>query len=119
MPRPRHTRPQLSEECVYNISKAASEVLVRSLIGGNDLNYVAHKGCVRRASADGRKHQEFLEKAELTRRKELADGAGLNCLCHKLIMGHGSQLYLIALMAHSCHGMNSKKISFSNMALFP
>ena len=75
--------------------------------------------CGRIISADGQKHQEFLEKAELTRRKELADGAGLNCLCHKLIMGHASQLYLIALMAHSCHGMNSKKISFSNMALFP
>ena len=87
MRRPRYTRPQLSEECVYNISKAASEVLVRSLIGGNDLNYVAHKGCVRRASADGRKHQEFLEKAALTRWKDLADRVVLKRLWREMENG--------------------------------
>ena len=47
--------PGLSEEHTYNTSKAASEVLVGSLLGGNNLNHVSHKGCVRRASADGRK----------------------------------------------------------------
>ena len=36
--------------------------------------------CGRIISADGQKHQEFLDKAELTRQKELADGAGLNRL---------------------------------------
>ena len=45
--------PGLSVEREYNTSKAPSEVLVGTLLGGTDLNYVAHKGCVRRASADG------------------------------------------------------------------
>ena len=49
--------PRMLEERVYNTSKAASEVLVCSLLGGTDLNYVAHKGCVRRSSADGRKQR--------------------------------------------------------------
>ena len=44
--------PQLSEERNYNASKSASEVLVGFLLGGTDLKYVAHKGCVRRASSD-------------------------------------------------------------------
>ena len=47
--------PQLSVENAYNTSKAASEVLIGSLIGGTDLNYVAHKDCVRRSSADRQK----------------------------------------------------------------
>ena len=64
----------------YKTSKAASEVLVHSLLGGNNLNCVAHKGCVRRASADRQKQREIAEKAVLSRRKELADGVGLNRL---------------------------------------
>ena len=64
----------------YNTSKAASEVLVGSLLGGTDLNYVVHKGCICRASSDGRKQRELAEKAVILRRKELAYGAGLNCL---------------------------------------
>ena len=64
----------------YKTSKAASEVLVHSLLGGNNLNCVAHKGCVRRASADRRKQLDLVEKAVITRRKDLADGAGLNRL---------------------------------------
>ena len=70
--------PRLSSECVYNTSNAAIKVLLGSLLGGTDLNYVAHKGCIRRSRSDGRKHRELAEKAELTRRKELADGEGLN-----------------------------------------
>ena len=50
-----------------------------SLLGGTDLNYVAHACCVRRASADGQKQREFLEKTVLTRQKEQADKVGLNC----------------------------------------
>ena len=67
-------------ERAHNTSKAASEVLVGSLLGGTDLNYVLHKGCVHRASAGGQKQRELAEKAVLTIRKELADGAVLNCL---------------------------------------
>ena len=71
---------RLLVECVYNTSKAASEVVVGSLLGGNDLNYIAHKWCVRRASVDRRKQWEFLETEVLTRRKDLADRVGLNRL---------------------------------------
>ena len=74
------TDPWISEGCAYTTSKAASEVLVGSLLGGTDLNYLTHKGCLRRESTDGRKHRIFLEKMALTRRKELVDGAGLNRL---------------------------------------
>ena len=35
--------PGLSEEHAYNTSKASNEVLLGSLLGGNDLKYVAHK----------------------------------------------------------------------------
>ena len=59
--------PRLSEECAYNTSNAASEFLVGSLLGGTDLNHIAHKECICRASADERKHPEFLDKVALTR----------------------------------------------------
>ena len=72
--------PRLSAEHAYNTSKAASHVLVGSLLGGTNLTYVAHKGCVRRESVDGLKHQEFSEMLALTRPKELADRSGLNHL---------------------------------------
>ena len=72
--------PRLSAERAYNTSKAASEVLVGSLLGGTNLNYVAHKGCVRRDRADGRKQKELAEKAVHLRRYKQADGAGLNQL---------------------------------------
>ena len=51
--------PQLLVEHAYNTSKSFSEFLVGSLLGGTDLNYVAHKSCVLRASADGRNQLEF------------------------------------------------------------
>ena len=70
--------PRLSEGHAYNASKASSEFLLGSLPGGTDLNYVANKGYVRQASDDRPKQREFLETVGLTRRKELADGAGLN-----------------------------------------
>ena len=44
--------PWLSAECVYNTSKEASDVLIRLLLGGTDLNYIAHNGCACTASAD-------------------------------------------------------------------
>ena len=74
------TDPWLSVERVYNTSKAAIEVLLGSLLGGTYLNYVAHKGCIGRASAGGRKQRELAEKAVISRRKEQADEAGLNFL---------------------------------------
>ena len=49
------TNHLLSAECVYNNSKAASKVLVGSILVGTDLNYVAHTGCRRIASTDERK----------------------------------------------------------------
>ena len=54
--------------------------LVGSLLGGTDLNYVAHKGCVRKASADVRNHLELAEKVLILKHKELADGAVLDRL---------------------------------------
>ena len=67
-------------ERAYNTSKAASEVLVGSHLGDIALNYVAHKVCVCRASADRQKKHDSLEKSVLTRRKKLSDRAGLNRL---------------------------------------
>ena len=72
--------PWMSEERTYNNSKTTGKVLVGSIIGGTNLIYISHKGCVRRASAERWKNQEFLETVALTRQKELADGAGLNRL---------------------------------------
>ena len=57
----------LSAECAYNTSKAAIEVLVGSLLGGTNLNYVADKGCGNRSSTDRRKQWELAEKAVLLR----------------------------------------------------
>ena len=68
----------MSAERAYNTSKEASEVLVGSLLGSNDLNYLAHKGCVRRSSDNRRKQQELADKAVLLRRKYLVYMAGLN-----------------------------------------
>ena len=51
--------PQLLAERMYNTSKAAIKVLLVSLLRGTGLNYVAHKGCVCRSSADRRKQQEI------------------------------------------------------------
>ena len=72
--------PRLSAECACNTSKASSKVLVGSLLGGTDLNYLAHKECVLRASVYWRKQREFSENEALTRRKDLVYGAGLNWL---------------------------------------
>ena len=52
--------PRLLLERAYNTSKASSEVLVGSLLGGTNLNYVEHKYFVRRLSADDHKQQEYL-----------------------------------------------------------
>ena len=68
------------EECAYNTPKLASKVLVCSLLADTNLNYIALKWCIYRASADRQKKLEFSDKAELTRQKELVDRAGLNHL---------------------------------------
>ena len=72
--------PQLSEEFAYNISKATSEVLVGSLLGGTNFNYMEHKAYLRRSSADAWKKWEYSDIEVLTRSNELLDGAGLNRL---------------------------------------
>ena len=68
--------PRLLAEHAYNTSKEAREVLVGSLPGGTYLNFIAYKGCIHRASADGRKQQELAEKEVLLRQKYLAEVAG-------------------------------------------
>ena len=89
---------------MYNTSKASIKVLVGSLLGGTDLNFVAHKGCVRRASADGRKQQEFLEKASLTRQKDQEDGSGLNRLRKETENG--------GFLTDITHHLNSTEVSW-------
>ena len=69
---------RLLAERAYRTSKADSEVIVGSLLGGSDLNYIVHKGCERRVSADWWKQREFQEIKELTRRKDQSYGAVLN-----------------------------------------
>ena len=61
-------------------SKASSKVLLGSLLGGANLNYVAHKACLHRSSADRRKQRDFPKIEALTRRNNLAERTGLNCL---------------------------------------
>ena len=75
------------EERENNISKEAIKVLVGSLLIVANLNYVAHKGCVRRVSADGWKQRDFSGTAVLTIMKELVDGVGLNCLWRSMQNG--------------------------------
>ena len=70
--------PRLLAQCAYNTSKSASEILVGSLLGGTNLNYVARIGGIFRASDDRWKHWEFSDKAALTIQKALVDRAGLN-----------------------------------------
>ena len=72
--------PRLLEEHAYNTSKAASEVLVGSLLGDNDLNYVEHKACAHKSITDGQKKREYSEIEALTRNKELINRAVLNRL---------------------------------------
>ena len=47
--------PWLSEDIVYNTSKAVIGELVGSLLGGTALNYVEHRSCVHGASSGARK----------------------------------------------------------------
>ena len=99
----RITDPRLSVEHSYKNFKGSSEVLVGSLLGGTDLNYVAHKGCVHRASAEWQKQWGLAEKVALMRRKDLADGAGLNQLHRATENG----VWLTAIP----HCLNSRELS--------
>ena len=100
MQRPRYTRPPVSAYNAYNTSKAAIEVLVGSLLGDTNLNYVAHKGFVCRASANRWKQREIAEKEVILIRKELEDRVGLNCLRQATYNG----AYLTAI-PHRLNGM--------------
>ena len=104
--------PGLPVERTYNISKVARKVLVGSLIGGTNLNYVAHKGCIRRASDDGRKQRDLADKAVLSIRKDLADGAGLNRL--RKTTENGDWLVSIP---HRLNGTNFSWEEFQNNIL--
>ena len=59
--------PQLSAECAYNTSKESSDLLVLSLLGGTNLNFVVHKGCGHRVIVNGQKQQEFTKTKALMR----------------------------------------------------
>ena len=72
--------PRLSAERAYNTSKAASEVLVGSLLGGTNLNYIADKGFVCRSSADNQNKSNLSDKVVFLRQKDMADRVGLNRL---------------------------------------
>ena len=74
------TDPWLSVEHTYNTFKASSEVLVGSLLGGTNLNYVEYKDCVCILSLGDQKQRDYSEKEVLTRRKDVAYRTGLNCL---------------------------------------
>ena len=72
--------PRLLAERANQTSKASSEVFVGSLLGGTNLNYVEHKGCVHIVSADRQKKRELAENTVLFRQNDQADGAGLTHL---------------------------------------
>ena len=46
-------------ERAYNISKESSEVMVGSLLGGTNFNYIAHIACVGGSSIDKKKQRDF------------------------------------------------------------
>ena len=64
--------PWFSVESVYNTSKADSDEMVESLLGGSAINYVDHKACIHRISAGAKKKRNHVELKELARQKELA-----------------------------------------------
>ena len=74
------TDHQLLVECAYSTSTSSSEVLVGSLMGGTDLNYVEHNACKHRLSVYAQKQQEYSEIEIVTRRKDMADRVVLNRL---------------------------------------
>ena len=59
--------PRSSAEISYKTPNSASGELVGSLLGGNTLNYVGHRSCVRRASAGARKDWQYVDMADLDR----------------------------------------------------
>ena len=65
---------------MYKTSNAANEVLVGSLLGGNNLNYISDKGFVCRSSADNQNKSNLLDKVVFLRQKDMADRVGLNRL---------------------------------------
>ena len=106
------TEPQLLSECAYNTSKSASEVLIGSLIGGTSLNYISHKECIHRASADRQKQRKFSETKALTIWKELMDRAGLNCLWRSAENG-----VWITSTPHRLNGMELSREEFQDNIL--
>ena len=70
--------PRLSAEHVYNTTKAASEALVGSLLGGTNLNYVDNKDYICISISEAWKQQEYLEIEVLTRKMDLPDRLLLN-----------------------------------------
>ena len=63
---------RLSAESAYITSKAASRKLVGSILGGNALNYVGHRACVRRASLGVRSERKYVKMSDMARRNDLS-----------------------------------------------
>ena len=93
----------MSAESEYSISKAASEELVDSLLGGSTLNYVGYRACVRKASLAARRAKMYIELGELARRKEIAGGQERNRLHRATRNG--------ALLSSVPHRINGTELS--------
>ena len=81
---------------MHNTSKAAIQAPVVSLIGSTNINYVVYKSCVCTSGADRWKQWEYSEIEALTKRKEMAYGAGLNRLRRETDNG----VWLTAILQH-------------------
>ena len=77
----------MSAESAYNTSKADSETLVDSLLGGPDLNYVGHRSFVHKGSLAARHEKMHAELRELARQNELEGGQERNQLNRATING--------------------------------
>ena len=99
----------MSEESAYNTSKADSEELVDSLLGGSALNYVGHRACIRKASLTVRRAKMHVDLGELSRRKELAGGQDRNRLHREMRNGAG-----LSALPHRSNGTELSCWEFRN-----
>ena len=78
-----------------------------SLLCGTDLNYVAHKGCIRRSSDDRYNQRDLAEKSVLLRQGNVVDGAGLNRLQREIDIG--------ACLTAIPHCLNGTELSWEDI----
>ena len=89
--------------------------LVESLLGGSVLNYVGDMACVCKVSQSAILSKRIVEMSELFKRQKQGGLQEKTASIGQRGMGHGLALYLIALMARSCLGRNSRIIFASDM----